>query len=144
VTAEADLRLGELHIVLTALNYHVEEADAPYGGWLHCGVFVDVPGFMGRFDWSVMPHELARLADDFESLYRAVPLEREVAFRPLERAIRLAFTLQRTGQIAGSYAMQPYVQGDAELKGCFRMDQSYLPALVAVLRRFVSTATART
>lgn len=137
---ETALHLGELTLNLSAVKHQTEDVGKPYLDWLWCVVQVEVPGFSGRFQWHVMPTELAQFAADLEALHSRFPEQGTVTLRPAERNVELTFTTEHTGQIQGTYALRLDAHSGG-LTGWFRIDQSYLPDVASRLRKFVKDAT---
>jgi len=91
----------------------------------------------GQFRWSVMPSELARLADELIALYNRFPEGGSVTFAPLEPNLSLSFSIRNLGRVEGTFSLRDdFVAGD-ELRGRFTMEQSMLPHLAKSIRTFV-------
>jgi hypothetical protein len=137
-----ELHFSGFQLTLELERRHVEKAGAPYLDWLHCIVRASTPGFEAQFPWSVMPTELAGLAEDLAAFQKAFPNGKEVSFEGTEPNVAVSFAPQSLGHIAGTYRLQSEIPGGAVLAGRFTLDQSYLPGLISSIRSFIAESIA--
>jgi hypothetical protein len=118
----------ELHTEGLAFNLTFTTPDDE--GWMCCNAVLNTPNFRSTLDFFLQRVDL----DLFQSqLVHAVePAHWPCAIRlcGLEPGIDVAFRVERSGQVNGSYRFQSRSTGEATLSGTFCMDQTFLQPLL--------------
>jgi hypothetical protein len=137
-----DLHFPGFQLTLELETRQVEKHGGPYLDWLHCTVRASTPGFEAQFPWSVMPGELADLAEELAAFQTAFPSTESVSFEGTEPNVAITFAPESLGHIAATFRLQSDIPFGAVLAGRFTIDQSYLPGLITSIRSFIAEAMA--
>lgn len=121
-----NLDVEGLHIQIAARRA-IDDED-----WCRVQVAARVPGIQAEFEAYLQGADLSRFVRELRTMYECVGAPCCAVLSSYERGICVALEMKGLGRITGTYDLRP--EGDqevtGELKGDFRMDQSYLPNLI--------------
>ena len=124
----------ELHTYGLSLKLHFGKPTDE--GWLVCSVVVDVPGFHGKLDCHVMQADLQQFRSQLAQAIDRIGEPTEVRLVGTEPGIDLVLTVNRLGQIHGTYELRNLdAPGSPALAGSFDMDQTFLRPLLSEVDR---------
>lgn len=117
------------------LSLTIEFAPPDDEGWMRCGAVVDVPGFHGDVDFSMLRSDLESFQADLAASLDASNWPCTARLASTDPGIDLSFRVERTGRIAGRYVFRGGEGCGPVLSGSFLMDQTYLGPLLDQTRR---------
>jgi hypothetical protein len=99
-------------------------------GWMWCNAIIDVPGFRGDLDFQMLRSDLDAFHAELLHSLESANWPCEVELASTEPGIDLAFRVERTGQVAGTYKFGGRGAYRPVLSGAFAMDQTDLRGLL--------------
>jgi hypothetical protein len=131
------LRLGETDLRITATGRTAEAIGQPYLDWLECELQVRTPYFSGSVGWSVMPQELAGLADQLVRLYDGFPKPGSLSFEPSYPNLAIHLQIGSRGEVIGRCSIVDDRLDADRLQFHFTIEQSQLPKIANDIRAFL-------
>ncbi len=104
--------------------------------WCRVWVTAQTPAFQGEFEGWLQSADLARFAEELDSMQVNVGKACTATLSSAEPDIHLELKMQTLGGVSGAFALRPDPQagGTTSLSGTFEVDQSYLGPLLASVR----------
>jgi hypothetical protein len=112
-------------------------------GWMWCNAIIDAPSFRGDVDFQMLRSDLDAFHAELLNSLNGAKWPCNVRLASTEPGIDLAFRVERTGQVVGTYEFGGRGAYRPVLSGAFAMDQTYLRPLLTQVERLLTDLAGR-
>jgi hypothetical protein len=116
-----------MNIKTQNLNCEIELSKPDNEGWMQVFVYVETPGFSGKYNCTILNTEWTELIKYLDEMESSIGNIYEMNWENYEENIGIKMELNKFGQINGEYKFSPtnFTQGPI-LSGQFEADQTFI------------------